>query len=45
MAKKRKKPKFENLEEWENAKGLKTVDPKEVSKAILAEYDNSQNES
>ena len=31
-----------SFEEWENQRGLKTVDKEKVSAAILAEYDNRE---
>lgn len=37
--KRKRKRKYETLEEWENAKGLKPVDFKDVRKAVLKEYD------
>ncbi len=35
----RKKKKQKTFEEWENSHNFKTVDPKEVKRAIAQEYD------
>ena len=42
MVKKKKQPKFETIEEWEEYHNMKTVDPQIVNRAISREYDNRE---